>query len=287
MNHFTCPICKQNFTQNERTLVCPKGHSFDMARGGYVNLLRPGKGGSVRHGDDKLMVRARTEFLGAGFYDPLRDAVTDAVLRHASGSGRLLDAGCGEGFYTSHIREALAKAGKDFSVYGIDVSKDAIHACAVRDKSIRLAVASIFDLPAVAESVDILLNLFAPYDAAEFSRVLKKDGTLIRVFPRERHLWELKCAVYDTPYENEIDTLALAGFTLVGKTPVTFDLHLKNTEEISSLFKMTPYYYKTSREDQKKLENLETLDTHGEFLILEYKKDAFAPHADLTESHSI
>ena len=287
MNHFTCPICKQKFEQKDRTLVCPKGHSFDMARGGYVNLLRPGKGGSVRHGDDKLMVRARTEFLGAGFYDPLRDAVTDTVLRHAEKNGKLLDAGCGEGFYTAHIRHALAESGRDFIVFGIDVSKDAVHACAVRDKGIRLAVASIFDLPAENESMDILLNLFAPYDAAEFSRVLKKSGTLIRVFPRERHLWELKCAVYDTPYENEIDTLALAGFTLVGKTPVTFDLHLKNTEEISSLFKMTPYYYKTSREDQKKLENLKALDTHGEFLILEYKKEDFPTDGDLTESPSI
>lgn len=287
MNRFTCPICKQRFTQKDRSLVCPKGHTFDMAKQGYVNLLRPGKGGSVRHGDDKLMVRARTVFLDAGFYDALRDAVTKEVLTHAKAGDTLLDAGCGEGFYTSHIRRTLAEAGREISVYGIDVSKDAIHACAVRDRGIHLAVASIFDLPKENESVNVLINLFAPYDAAEFSRVLKKGGTLIRVFPRERHLWELKCAVYDTPYENEIDTLALEGFTLVKETPVTFDLHLNKAEYIDALFKMTPYYYKTSREDQKKLENLEKLDTHGEFLLVTYKKEASARNGDLTEAPSV
>ncbi len=287
MNYFTCPICKQTFTQKDRTLVCPKGHAFDMAKQGYVNLLRPGKGGAVRHGDDKLMVRARTAFLDAGFYDALRDAVTKEVLSHAKAGDTLLDAGCGEGFYTAHIRRALLDAKKEASVYGIDVSKDAIHACAVRDRGIRLAVASIFDLPKENESVDILINLFAPYDAAEFSRVMKEGGTLIRVFPRERHLWELKCAVYSTPYENEIDTLALEGFSLVKETPVTFDLHLNKAEYIDALFKMTPYYYKTSREDQKKLEMLEKLDTHGEFLLVTYKKETCAPNGDLTEAPSV
>ncbi len=287
MNKFTCPICKQKFMQKDRTLVCPNGHAFDMARQGYVNLLRPGKGGSVRHGDDKLMVKARTAFLDAGFYYPLRDAVTSAVLRHAKKDATLLDAGCGEGFYTSHVRDAMDAAALSPKIYGIDVSKDAIHACAVRDKNIRLAVASIFDLPAENESVDILINLFAPYDAVEFSRVLKDGGTLIRVFPKERHLWELKCAVYDTPYENEIDTLALDGFTLTGETFINFDFHLETNAQINNLFKMTPYYYKTSREDQKKLENLQKLATHAEFLLVEYQKNTLSHNVDLTETLSI
>jgi 23S rRNA (guanine745-N1)-methyltransferase len=133
MNFFTCPVCKKRFTQKDRSLVCENGHCFDLSKKGYVNLLRPAKSGSVRHGDDKLMVAARTAFLGAGFYDTLRDAVTAAVSAHAKESAVILDAGCGEGFYTSHIREALAD--QNASVYGIDV----------------------------------MVNLFAPYDAAEFS----------------------------------------------------------------------------------------------------------------------
>ncbi len=270
MNFFTCPICKTNFHQKDRTLVCENGHCFDLARQGYVNLLRPAKSGSVRHGDDKLMVQARTSFLGAGYYDALRDAVTSAVMGNAVEGCVLLDAGCGEGFYTSHIREALSRL--HGRVFGIDVSRDAIHACAVRDKHIKLAVASIFDLPVSSESLDILVNLFAPYDAASFTRALKKDGTLIRVFPRERHLWELKCIVYDTPYENEIDTLDLDGFALTKKTEITFPLDIPTQPHIDALFKMTPYYYKTSRDGQARVQALQRLNTHAEFLLVEYRK---------------
>ncbi len=267
MNFFTCPICKKRLNTEQRSLICENRHCFDLSKKGYVNLLRPAKSSSARHGDDKLMVAARTAFLGAGFYDALRDAVTDSVLSYADENSTVLDAGCGEGFYTSHIRERLR-----CGVYGIDVSKDAIHAAAVRDKALRLAVASIFDLPAENESVDILLNLFAPYDAAEFSRVLKRDGILLRVFPRERHLWELKNVVYDVPYENEIDTFTLDGFTLLEKKEITFPLPLDKQEYIDTLFKMTPYYYKTSREGQAKLRALNTLETHAEFFLVVYRK---------------
>ena len=270
MNFFTCPICKERFTQKERSLVCPNGHSFDLSKKGYVNLLRPGKSGAVRHGDDKMMVAARTAFLGAGFYDILRDAVTETVCTHKKDGMIILDAGCGEGFYTAHIRQT-AEAHHP-SVYGIDVSRDAIHASSVRDKALKLAVASIFDLPVENESIDLLLNLFAPYDAAEFSRVLKKDGILLRVFPREKHLWELKCAVYDTPYENEIDTLSLDGFALIETKEIDFPLDLKEQPYIDTLFKMTPYYYKTSREGQARLQALSSLQTHAEFLLAVYKK---------------
>ena len=134
-------------------------------------------------------------------------------------------------------------------------------------------MASIFDLPVPNESIDILVNLFAPYDAGEFSRVLKQNGVLFRVFPKERHLWELKCKVYDTPYENEIDTLELDGFTLSEKTDITFPLHLDKQEYIDTLFKMTPYYYKTSREGQAKLRALSSLETHAEFLLAIYTRN--------------
>ena len=269
MKFFTCPICKSPFEQKGRSLVCPKNHCFDLSKKGYVNLLRPSKSGSVRHGDDKLMVAARSAFLGAGFYNVLRNTLTEKIIFHAKENAVLLDAGCGEGFYTSHIRHAL---GENASVYGIDVSRDAVHAASVRDKNLHLAVASIFDLPVPSESIDILVNLFAPYDAREFSRVLKKDGVLFRVFPKEKHLWELKCAVYDIPYENEIDTLELDGFSLTEKADIIFPLHLDKQEYIDTLFKMTPYYYKTSREGQSKLAALSSLETHAEFLLVVYRK---------------
>lgn len=273
MSFFICPICKQRFNRQNHSLVCPNGHCFDIARQGYVNLLRS-RGAARRHGDDKMMVAARTAFLNAGYYNPLRDTVTELAVRHAKGGCVILDAGCGEGFYPSFLRTALENAGISVSVYGIDVSRDALIACAARDKQIGLAAASISDIPAENESVDILLNLFAPYDAAEFARVLKPGGTLIRAFPGERHLWELKEAVYTTPYENVVDTLELAGFSLLSRTDLRFPLTLAGGEQIEALFKMTPYYYKTSREGQARLAALQTLHTNAEFIVAEYRKEA-------------
>lgn len=272
MSFFICPICGHPLTEQNRSLVCQDGHCFDIARQGYVNLLRPGAAGGRRHGDDRRMVASRTAFLDAGFYRPLRDAVTALVLRHAQPDGTILDAGCGEGYYTSHIRRTLADAGCSVSVYGIDVSRDAILACAARDRTLGLAVASISAIPAADASVDILVNLFAPFDAREFSRVIKPHGTLIRAFPDRRHLFELKEAVYTTPYENEITTLALDGFTLVSKREIRFPLQLEGGEQIQALFQMTPYYYKTSREGQEKLSRLRSLSVTAEFLLAEYRK---------------
>lgn len=268
MNFFTCPICKERFERNANSLVCQNKHCFDLSKRGYVNLLRPSKSASVRHGDDKLMVESRKSFLNAGFYAPLSNAITEALPKIAPQNAVVLDAGCGEGYYTVNVKNALNTE----RVYGIDVSRDAIHAASLRDKSLRLAVASIFDLPVENESIDVLINLFAPYDGKEFSRVLKAGGLLVRAFPAEKHLWELKCAVYDTPYENEIDTMELEGFETVEKARITFPLTLTKSEEIDALFKMTPYYYKTSREGQARLAALENLQTHAEFYLVIYKK---------------
>jgi len=272
MNFFICPICKKHFSRREHSLVCPDGHCFDIAKQGYVNLLRNKGSSARRHGDDKIMIASRTSFLNAGFYNPLRDAVAELVIRHAKNSGVVLDAGCGEGFYTSFIRNSLEDMGVHASVCGIDVSRDAVIACAARDRHIGLAVASISDLPAEDGSVDILINLFAPYDAAEFARVLKPGGILIRAFPGERHLWELKTAIYESPYENVIDTLELPDFTLCSRNNLHFPLSLTDGEQIEALFKMTPYYYKTSREGQAKLAALQKLHTNAEFIIAHYQK---------------
>lgn len=274
MNFFTCPICKEPFERVGNSLVCPKRHSFDLSRRGYVNLLRPSKSGGARHGDDKLMVAARTAFLDAGFYEPLLNALKAVVCPNAAEIRTVLDAGCGEGYYTNGLREALLPMSPALAVYGIDVSKDAVHAASLRERSLRLSVASIFDLPVADGSVDLLVNLFAPYDGKEFARVLRDGGMLLRVFPAERHLWELKTAVYDVPYENEIDTFDLEGFTMTEKTHLRFPLSLDCAEQIDALFKMTPYYYKTSREGQARLKALNFLETHAEFYIAVYRKNA-------------
>lgn len=256
---FYCPICKAKLFRMEGSLKCMCGHSFDVSRQGYVNLLKSNSSG--RHGDDKLMVEARKNFLNKGFYAKLRYAISDII-----GEGHLLlDSGCGEGYYTSLFAEKN-------SVCGIDISKEALKAAATRCKNCEFAVASIGEIPLPDKSVDTIVNVFAPDSPTEFSRILTENGRLIAVYPMEGHLFELKAAVYDKPYHNPAVNTQREDMNIVSQKEVKYRIELKSNEDIVSLFKMTPYYYKTSREDQQKLERLDSLEVNLEFLIIQYQK---------------
>ena len=135
-----------------------------------------------------------------------------------------------------------------------------------------LAVASVFHTPVADDSCDMVLSVFAPLGGEEFQRVLKPGGVLIRVVPLERHLWSLKTAVYEQPYENDREDPVLLGFSLIETRELREAIHLENGEDILNAFSMTPYYYKTGEEDQKKLRGLAQLDTEIEFEIRTYRK---------------
>lgn len=272
MPELTCPVCGGVLHREERSLRCGAGHCYDIARQGYVNLLRSNQSKSKRHGDDKRMVAARTAFLDAGYYAPLRDAVAAAAAEFAAGDADVLDAGCGEGYYTAQVLHTLQQQGRTPSVCGVDISRDALICAHRRAPELTLAVASIAHLPVADASCDLLLNVFAPHDAGEFARVLRPRGVLLRVIPLERHLWGLKCAVYDRPYENEVPDPALPGFALAARRELRGTVTLRSQAEIEALFCMTPYYYKTGARDQAKLRALDTLTTETEFALLIYKK---------------
>ena len=267
-----CPICGSKLNTFDKSLVCSGHHCFDIARQGYVNLLRTNQSKAKRHGDDQRMVAARTAFLDAGYYAPLRDAIAAAAVEYTSGDADVLDAGCGEGYYTAHALHALQAQGASPSVCGVDISRDALICAHRRAPELTLAVASIAHLPVADASCDLVLNVFAPHDAAEFARVLRTNGVLLRVIPLERHLWGLKQAVYDRPYENTVPDPALPGFTLAEQRTLRNTITLRTNADIEALFCMTPYYYKTGARDQAKLHALDTLTTETEFALLIYRK---------------
>ena len=114
--HYICPVCGNALEKREKQYICANSHSFDIARQGYVNLLRTNRSKDKRHGDDKRMVAARTAFLDAGYYAPLRDAIAAAATEYTSGDAGVLDAGCGEGYYTAHVLHTLQAQGASPSV---------------------------------------------------------------------------------------------------------------------------------------------------------------------------
>ena len=271
MSHFICPVCGEPLERQEKVYSCENSHSFDISKKGYVNLLLSSASGKI-HGDDKAMMRARADFLARGFYNALSERIADSAAAHCKDGGVILDAGCGEGKYTSDIATALKKSGKRAEVVGVDISKDAINLAAGRDKTCRFAVASAAKLPMAENSADVMISIFAPFFAEEFSRVLKNDGAIIRAYPLARHLWELKELVYDTPYENPETDMEEAGFEISERHELRYGVLLESSDDIKNLFIMTPYFYRTSEEDIEKLSRIDKLELTLEFGIVVYKK---------------
>ena len=268
MAHFCCPVCGEHLADDGKTRYCRRGHRFDKARGGYVNLLCSQASKVKRHGDDKRMLLSRRAFLDSGAYAPLCDLLCCSAAREIGENGVVLDAGCGEGYYTAALQRSLPRA----ALLGIDISKDAVHMTSSRVKEAELAVASLFSLPLQDGSCDGIISVFAPCADAEFARVLKKGGVLIRVIPTERHLYGLKAAIYKEPRLNKPEKTEVAGFALCHRQEIGWTLQLETPDRIRCLFEMTPYFYKTGKEDQERLLSRNSLETEVAFAIVTYKK---------------
>lgn len=268
MSCFICPVCKSVLTEQVSKFICENNHCFDKAKQGYVNLLMSQQSSQKRHGDDKLMVKSRRDFLNDGYYSLLCEEICKVINKLKTIDCTLYDVGCGEGYYTSKIKSECGIS----EIFGIDISKNALQYASKMDKSIKYAVASAFLLPFKEESADILLNIFAPCSYPEFSRVLKDSGYLVKVVPLSEHLWELKKAIYNEPYKNKPEIKNDELFSLVDCKELKYEITIKSKDDIYNLFTMTPYYYKTSKEDTEKLLKLEKLTTTVHFAIEIYKK---------------
>ncbi|MGN0612302.1 MAG: putative RNA methyltransferase [Porcipelethomonas sp.] len=269
---FACPVCGEPLFREDRNYRCGNNHSFDAAKSGYVNLLTSDRMNTKNPGDNKLMVRSRSGFLDKGYYSHLRDALSTAVNDIAEDGWVLLDAGCGEGYYTSGIAENTVRNGKNIRTAGIDISKFAADKAAKRNKDIEFAVGSVFHIPFRDSSCDILMNVFAPFCLDEYVRVLKDGGYMIMAIPGKKHLWEFKSAVYEQPYENSPKDENIEGFDFVKMLSAEKKIMLRSNEDIMNLFAMTPYYYNTKPEDIQKLSGISELETQTEFEILIYRK---------------
>ncbi|MBR3952629.1 MAG: methyltransferase domain-containing protein [Oscillospiraceae bacterium] len=273
MSIYLCPLCKSKLEKTERSLKCEHGHSFDISAEGYVHLLPPNKMNSKIPGDSKEMAASRSAFLDKGYYEPLLLELEKTVLELAEGEEpSVLDCGCGEGYYTANIAKELKNRIPKAKIAGFDISRPSVKRAAKRTKEVEFAVASVFDIPVPDESFDVLLNVFSPLSIDEYRRVLKKEGYYIYVVPAARHLWQLKAAIYDVPYENREQDTPYEGFEHLETKRVRYEADIKTKEDIFALFQMTPYYWKTSAKGAEKLGKLDSLRTEVAFDIHVYKK---------------
>jgi len=269
---FICPVCRAPLQMEEKRFCCPKGHSFDRAASGYVNLSLNQTSSVKRHGDDKKMVRARTAFLNTGAYSCLSDRLVQVSAPLLQSGDSFVDAGCGEGHYTALLAQQLQQQGKRCTLVGIDLSKEALTAAAKRKVGLLLAVASVFHLPVADESVSLVWNVFAPTAGEEYARVLRHGGHLVRAFPLEEHLMGLKEQIYDKVYPNHPEEPEFEGLEKLETIYLRETLQLSDPEQIAQLFAMTPYYYKTSSADQEKFARVQQLTTPIAFGISIYRK---------------
>ena len=269
---FHCPVCGEPLAREERAYRCSAGHSYDIAREGYTYLLPPNQKHSAAPGDDKAMAAARRAFLSKGYYRPLLNTLCSRIAVLPGEKPVILDAGCGEGYYTGGIRQALAVAGKLPRMAGIDISKPILRLAAKQEKYIEFAVASCFHLPFASGLADILLDCFSPLALEEFRRVLKPGGYFLYVVPGAYHLWELKQVLYDAPYLNEEKETPYEGFAYEAIVPVDFPLHLDCQEDIQALFRMTPYCWKTPQTGMERLAQLSALDCQASVRVHIFRK---------------
>lgn len=282
-----CPVCgaPMGVSAEGRGLACvasvternPKGkvHLFDGGAGGYVNLAPHHSGG----GDSKEAVRARSSFLRSGYYAPAAESIAALVREITPEGGLVLDAGCGEGYYSNRI------SAEGFPVLGVDLSKFATDTAAKTARRERMnrgqasstlyAVGSVFELPVADGAFDSVVNIFAPCAPAEYARVLKSGGHLVVAGAGERHLFGLKELIYDDPYLNDPRRDLPAegdGLRLLEIRNVTFEITVTDPDHREALFSMTPYYWRTSREGHSRLAAAEALTTEVSFDLHVYEK---------------
>lgn len=263
MSVYICPVCRSPLDDTGKTMRCKNGHSYDISAKGYVNLLRAGK---TQRGDDIEMISARRRFLSGGHYAPLCLALCDTVKSIPYET--LLDAGCGEGYYT----EKICALFDDRQIYGLDISKKAAEKTSSLCKTAHICAASAYDMPYDDDSFDIILNVFSPLALDEYKRVLKHGGRLVMAVPNPNHLIELKQAVYESVFVKEMKSTALDGFDLMNERCVEYKMELSNSE-LKDLFMMTPYYKKTGMKDKQKLDSIDCLDVTASFTVFDYVRN--------------
>lgn len=285
-----CPLCRAPLHREENALVCEnveRRHCYDLAKSGYVNLLPPGKGKNSHTGDDKEMIAARTHFLDKGHYFAISKRAAELTASAVTTGGdrlTVIDCGCGEGYHTCNILKTFEDASADTDMIAFDASK---HGCDRGSKRALFggyspkntdgcraifSVGNIFSMPIGDGIADAVVSMFAPIPGAEAARCLKKDGILAVISAGERHLFELRELLYDTPRESGGNVEVPEGFIEESFERLTYPFTVTGSDVLWDLFTMTPFYYRTSPADSKKLQSVEVLTATADVKITLFRK---------------
>ena len=260
-----CPICGKQLNLSGRQYLCENRHSFDLARQGYVNLLTVQQKHSLNPGDTREQVLSRREFLDAGFYAPIADTLCQTA-QELGASGPILDVGCGEGYYSARLAQAL-----NAKLVGLDISKEAVRCAAAKYKGHQWMCATGAHIPVADHSAKIVTSLFALTLPEEFRRVLAKDGYYFQVLACQDHLLGLKSIIYpELKFKEKIDVPELPGFELVKSVPIRFSFTVEG-QQVQNLFSMTPHVFRIGKEGAERLRRTESLTDTASCVLNVYR----------------
>jgi 23S rRNA (guanine745-N1)-methyltransferase len=260
MSTLSCPNCQSILQRREKVFNCQNGHSFDVAKDGYINLLLPNQKKKPNPGDNKIMMNARETFLSKGHYDFLIDFIESSIKSNHKSSDtltnktNLIDLGCGTGYYTRNLfRES------EVNKIGIDISKSGVSIASRKDKYSTYVVSSIFDIPIADNTIDTIVNIFSPLSIDEVKRVLKPGGYFYKVIPAEDHMNEIASLVYDEfiPHQSSVETdLSNDSELQIIKVEKLEQKLTFADENLYNLIAMTPYLYKFDKDILDQLKEL-------------------------------
>ena len=262
-----CPVCEASLTADlhnqPRSCRCSNGHSFDVARQGYINLLLAHHKRSRAPGDSADMVIARRQFLAQGYYQPISDAFNAFVSSSLpNGCTHMADVGCGEGYYSDRLYQEFSHRFGAFNLYGVDISRDAVkHACA-RNRDIWWLVASGGRLPLHQGQLDALVSLFTPVMPDGWRKTLKTGGSALLVTSGADHLIELRQHLYSEIRNQVFDPvpqLQDGGFVCQQQQPFKCQVHIP-ANALGDLLTMTPHGWRASAEARQQVLDLPGLD---------------------------
>jgi 23S rRNA (guanine745-N1)-methyltransferase len=273
-----CPFCNASLTQINNTLTCTNSHTFDIAKEGYVNLLR-----KKLPGDTKEMLTARRNFLEQEYYQPLSDTINSlvsTVLDPEAPSFNILDAGCGEGYYLGRLQAHLANpvSRAQCCYIGLDISKEAIRMAAKKYKVAQFVVANLKERLVFADDAfHVLLNIFAPRNVDEFARVLVPGGIAIIVIPAPTHLSQLRSAFHllnieENKQQHVIEQFA-GRFELVDSRTIEYKVRLSQAAIMQAIL-MTPNYWHMPDEMREATEGIEEIETEVGFVCMVFRRHA-------------
>lgn len=260
-----CPVCQQPLAPEQKRWLCSQQHNFDISRYGYVNLLLAQQKKSKSPGDTQEMVDARQRVLNSQLYQPISDWLNQWLLElmiEKSGPLQIADVGCGEGYYTERLANALNDHQITHQLYGVDISKEALRRAARRSKDIHWLVATGGQLPFQEHSLDLIISLFTNLMPEGCSKVLKQGAPIVLLNTGEQHLLELRQHIYQNVKSHAFDPIPQMqqhGYHLTGEQRLKFNATLNSSQQILDVLQMTPHWWRVKEEALERLKQLHQL----------------------------